>query len=107
MLVQCCVSSVDGVPTLKQHWLSVFCQLLIGVDGREYRMSSHSPFIMNFRVILCLFKFIYLYIHVIANLHMTTTCFIKYIYKIKHRQGTLTTLLHSLSFILEQHQVLC
>ena len=56
---------------------------------------------MNFKVILCLFKVIYLYIHVIANLHMTTACFMKYIYKRKTKQGTLTKLLHSLSFILE------
>ena len=52
-------------------------RLLLAVNGREYHLSPPFPFIMNYRVIFCLFKFIYLYI--IANLYITTICFVLHV----------------------------
>ena len=86
-------------------------RLLLAVDWCRWACISYElplPLPHEFQRDFVLNSFIYIYIHVIANLHMTTTCFfLIYNYKRKNKQCTLTTLLHSLSFILEQHQVLC
>ena len=47
---------------------------LLAVNGREY-LRPPFPFSM---VIFCLFKFIYL--NIIANIHMTTTCFVLHVH---------------------------